>query len=96
MGIQSDIKDALDGDREDLIRVLADHRLYPAVVEHADASDSGLLGKKASPTFRLDATDGESNVLDRQTTLQVVDALGLESEPDCETVREEIEEHPSW
>lgn len=84
------------GDREDLIRTLADHGLYPVVVEHAVASDSGLLGKKAAPTYRLDAYDGESNVIDRQTSLLVMNALGLESETDCKTVPEEIESHPSW
>lgn len=92
MGLQADLKEALDDDREDLIRVLAAHGVRPAVV---DREGSNLLGDDPSPTFRLDAEDGTS-VVDRQTTVRVVDALGLETEADNEAVREDIAEHSAW
>jgi hypothetical protein len=92
MGIQAEIKSAIDGGRDDLIRVLAERRVLPSVVEQ---SGSGLLGK-STPTFSLDPTEEGSGTIDRQTTVQVVNALGLESEDDCESVREEIRDHSSW
>lgn len=94
MGVQADIKDAIERDRDELIRVLADHGLRPAVVE--ESGGSSLLGGSASPTFRLESEAEETGGVDRQTTAHVVDTLGLDSEADCEAVREEIENHPAW
>ena len=89
MGVQADVIAALEGDREDLIRALAEHHLHPVVVDRGGGSN--LLGKKASPTVKLEAQSDASGTVDRQTTVRVVDALGLDSEAACEAVREEIE-----
>lgn len=94
MAVQADLKDAIEDGREELIRALATHRLRPAVVE--GSGGSSLLGKSAAPTFRLEAASDDTGSLDRQTTAHVVDTLGLETEADCEAVREEIENHPAW
>jgi hypothetical protein len=95
MEIQADLKDAIESGRDDLIGVLASHGLLPAVVEGTGSGESSLLGRSSSPTFRLEAR-GSAGGVDRQTTIQVVDALGLDSEADCEAVREEIREHAAW
>lgn len=89
MGVQADVTAALAGDREDLIRVLADHELVPVVVDRGGGSS--LLGKKASPSIKLEPQSDETGTIDRQTTVRVVDALGLDSAEACEAVREEIE-----
>lgn len=94
MGIQADLKDALDGDRDDLIRTLAEHRVTPDVVE--GSTESGLLDREPKPSFRLDAHSDETGSVDRQTTALVADALGLESEADCDAVCQEIESHSAW
>jgi hypothetical protein len=95
MGIQADVKDALASGRSDLVRVLAEYRVVPTVVERSDGG-SNLLGGSASPTFGLESRGEAARTTDRQTTVQVVDMLGLESEEDCERVREEIENHSAW
>jgi hypothetical protein len=94
MPSQTEFTDAIQGGRDELIRTLAKHRILPTVVE--GSGGSGLGGMSRSPTFRLDAADGSTGVADRQTTTRIVDALGVASESDCETVREEIREHPAW
>lgn len=93
MGIQTDLTDAMEHGRDELVRTMAEHGIRPTVVE---SGGSSLLGKSAAPTFRVDAADGPTNVVDRQTTSHIVDTLGLDSEADCERVREEIESHPAW
>lgn len=95
MPLQADIKDALEGDRDDLIAVLAEYHVRPSVLEESGSGGSGLLGK-STPSFRLDSPDGKASALDRQTTTHVVDALELSSEEDCEAVREEIANHDAW
>ena len=95
MGTQADLKHAIESGRGELIRTLATHGLLPAVVESSGSDDSGLLGRSSGPTFRLEAR-GSAGGVDRQTTIQVVDALGLASEADCESVREEIRGHAEW
>lgn len=92
MALQEDIKAALEEGRDDVIRVLAEYRMLPEVV----GSGSGLLGGSSSPTFGLDPQEEGQSSIDRQTTVQVVDALGMDSEDDCEAVREEIRNHPAW
>lgn len=93
MGIQADVKDALEDGRDELVRVLAEYRVVPAVVDRGGGS--GLLGD-SSPTFTLDSQGDEANTIDRQTTVKVVNMLGLESEDDCDEVCEEIESHSAW
>lgn len=94
MGLQADLKDAIDEGRDDLIQVLAEHRIVPTVVERSGGSS--LLGKTTAPIIRLDSADRGTSVVDRQTTAHVVDALGLDSEEDCERVRDEIGTHSAW
>lgn len=94
MAVQADVKAALDGDRDDLIRALAEHRLLPTVVDRGGGSN--LLGKTAAPSVKLDPQGDETGTIDRQTTLRVVDTLGLDSEDACAAAREEIESHDAW
>ncbi|MFD1684196.1 hypothetical protein [Halobellus litoreus] len=92
MVIQDDLKDALDGGRDELVGALAANGVLPTVVEGSGGSD--LLGS-STPNFRFETADGTS-VADRQTRSRVVDALELRSEDDCEAAREEIREHEAW
>lgn len=94
MAVQADIKTALEGDRDDLIRTLAEYRLVPTVVDRGGGSS--LLGKSASPTVKLDPQSDATGTVDRQTTVRVVDALGLDSEDACEAVAEEVRSHDAW
>lgn len=94
MAVQADVKAALDGDRDDLIATLAAHRLLPVVVDRGGGSS--LLGKTTAPTVKLEAQSDETGTVDRQTTVLVVDALGLDSEAACEDAREEIRAHEAW
>jgi hypothetical protein len=94
MASHADFKDAIDTGRDELVRVLAANRVLPTMVEESGGSD--LPGMSTAPTFRLDAEDGPSDVADRQTTVHVVDTLGITSEDDCEAMCEEIRSHPAW
>lgn len=94
MAVQADVKAALDGGRSDLIRVLADYSLLPTVVDRG--TGSSLLGKSTAPTVTLDPQSDDTGTIDRQTTVRVVDALGLDSEAACEAAREEIRAHDAW
>jgi hypothetical protein len=93
MALQEEITEAIENGRDDLIETLARHRALPTVVEHGG---SGLLGESSSPTFGVDPQREDSGALDRQTTTQVVDALGLDSAEDCEDARAAIRDHPAW
>ena len=94
MGVQEDINTALDGGREELIRVLAAHQVQPIPVDQSGGTSLG--GISTAPSFRLDTEDGETAVADRQTRSAVVDTLGIHSEEECEAVREEIADHAAW
>jgi hypothetical protein len=94
MEVQDDVKAALEEDREELIRVLADHRVRPTLDEESGGTSLG--GLSAAPSFRFETEDGEAVVTDRQTRSAVLDALGVHSEEDCESVREEIASHAAW
>lgn len=94
MGVQADVATALEGTREDLVQALAANRLVPVVVERGGGE--GLLGKRKAPTIKLEPRSEETGTVDRQTTVRVVDALGLGDEDACEAVRDEIEGHDAW
>lgn len=94
MGVQEDIKAALEEGREELIRVLADHRVRPTPVDQS--GEISLGGMSTAPSFRFETDDGETAVADRQTRSAVVDALGVHAEADCEAVRDEIASHDAW
>lgn len=94
MAVQADVKAALEGDRDDLIRVLAEYRLLPTVVDRGGGSD--LLGRRASPAVKLDPQSDETGTVDRQTTVRVTDALELHSEEAVEAVAEEVQSHDAW
>lgn len=95
MGIQEELKDALDEGRDDVVRVLAEHRILPEVAEY---ETSDLLGGSTTPDFSFERQQesGSEHVADRQTRRLVVDALGMTSEDDCEGVKDEIRNHDSW
>jgi hypothetical protein len=96
MGIQEELKDAIEQGRDEVVGVLADHQVLPVVVEAAQSSD--LLGGSKTPDFEFErrAGDGSEHVADRQTRRLVVDTLGLTSEADCDAVRDEIRGHDRW
>lgn len=94
MAVQADVRTALDGERDDLIAALATHRLLPTVVDRGGGSS--LLGRSTAPTVRLEPQSDDSGTVDRQTTVRVVDELGLDSEDACEAVSEEIRTHDAW
>jgi hypothetical protein len=93
MAIQTEIKEAADSGREELLRTLASHHVLPTVVEQAESS---LLGESSTPTFRFESEAENTSVADRQTSALAADTLGLSSGDDCESVREEIRAHDAW
>jgi hypothetical protein len=98
MGIQEELKNAIEAGRDEVVGVLADHRVLPVVVEDAQSSD--LLGGSKTPDFEFERRAGDEDkgehVADRQTRRLVVDTLGLTSADDCESVRDEIRDHDRW
>ncbi|PSQ33266.1 hypothetical protein BRD09_01500 [Halobacteriales archaeon SW_10_68_16] len=95
MGIQEDLKDAIEAGREDVVRVLAEHRVLPVTVEY---ESSDLLGGSKTPDFEFQRQyESETgHVADRQTRRLVVDTLGMTSEEECEDVQSEIRNHDDW
>ncbi len=95
MGIQEDLKDAIEAGRDDVVRVLAEHRVLPVTVEY---ETSDLLGGSKTPDFEFQRQEESEteHVADRQTRRLVVDSLGMTSEEECEDVQAEIEAHDSW
>lgn len=93
MAIKRELTDAMAEGREEVVRVLAEHRVLPVVVERQSSS---LLGGSQTPDFSFESGDESDPLTDRQTRTTVVDALGLASEEDCERVREEIRDHDAW
>ncbi|NIW28794.1 MAG: hypothetical protein GWN07_16000 [Actinobacteria bacterium] len=94
MAVQADVTAALEGDREDLVRTLAEYKLLPTVVDRGGGSS--LLGKKASPTVKLEAQSDETGTVDRQTTVRVTDALELYSAEAVEALADEVQSHDAW
>lgn len=95
MAIKQELTDAMEEGREGIVRFLAEHQVLPVVVER---QSSNLLGGSQTPDFAFEAQsdDGTEPLTDRQTRTTIVDELGLDSEEDCETLREEIKAHDSW
>lgn len=94
MSVQEDVRAVLEEDREELIRVLAEHRVRPTIDDQSGGASLG--GLSAAPSFKFETEDGEKAITDRQTRSAVVDALGVRSESDCGDVREEIANHAAW
>lgn len=94
MAVQEEVKSALEEDREELVRVLAEHRVRPTPDDQSGGTSLG--GLSAAPSFRFETEDGGKAITDRQTRSAVLDALGVHSEEDCEDVREEIADHAAW
>ncbi|WP_311170611.1 hypothetical protein [Halobellus ordinarius] len=93
MAVQTEMKEAADSGREDLIRTLAEHRVLPTTIEQ---SGSSLLGESSTSTYRFESEASGESVADRQTSARAADTLGLTSGGDCESVREEIQAHDAW
>lgn len=95
MRIQESLKNAIEEGRDDVVRVLAEHRVVPVTVEY---ETSDLLGGSQTTDFELQRQDDSESehVADRQTRRLVVDTLGMTSEEGCEDVQEEIESHDNW
>lgn len=97
MGVQQDLMDAVEEGRDEVVRVLAAYRVLPETVA-VETSGSNLLGGSRTPDFAFERqSESESeHVADRQTRARIVDALGLQSEDDCDAVRDEIRSHDAW
>jgi hypothetical protein len=95
MGIQEDLKDAIGQGRDEVVRVLAEHRVLPVTTDY---ETSDLLGGSKTPDFSFERQyESETeHVADRQTRRLVVDTLGMTSEEECDDVREEIQSHERW
>jgi len=95
MGIQEDLKDAIEEGRDEVVRVLAEHRVLPVTTDY---ETSDLLGGSKTPDFSFERQyESETeHVADRQTRRLVVDTLGMTSEGECDDVREEIRSHERW
>jgi len=94
MAVQEDVKAALEEDREELIRVLAEHGVRPTLDDQSGGTSLG--GLSAAPSFKFETEEGDAAVTDRQTRSSVLDTLGVHSEADCDDVRAEIANHPAW
>ncbi len=95
MGIQEDLKDAIEQGRDDVVGVLAEHRVLPVTTDY---ETSDLLGGSKTPDFAFERhQESETeHVADRQTRRLVVDTLGMTSEEECDDVRAEIRDHDRW
>ena len=95
MGLKQNLVDAMEQNRDEVVRVLAEHQVLPVVVER---KSSNLLGGSQTPDFSFERAtdDGHDSLTDRQTRTMVVDTLQLRTADECEDLREEIRNHPSW
>ncbi len=95
MRIQESLKDAIEEGRDEVVRVLAEHRVVPVTVEY---ETSDLLGGSKTPDFELQRQDDSESehVADRQTRRLVVDTLGMTSGEECDDVQAEIRSHDDW
>jgi hypothetical protein len=98
MAIQEDLTNAIEQGRDEVVGVLADHRVLPVVVDDPERRSSNLLGQSSALRISLERQEGEESehAADRQTRQRVVDTLGITSEAECEDVRAEIRSHESW
>ncbi|MDZ7702385.1 MAG: hypothetical protein U5J98_10175 [Halobacteriales archaeon] len=94
MAVQADVTAALDGDRDELVRVLAEYKLLPTVVDRGGGSS--LLGRRSSPAIKLEAQSEDTGTVDRQTTVRVTDALELYSAEAVDELAEELQSHDAW
>jgi len=93
MVVQSELREAMEAGREDLIEVLAQYRAVPRVDE--DVEVSGLLGGRTNTEFKL-AEPGDVESTDRQTRQEVLEVLGVSAAEDLPPVQEAIETHDAW
>lgn len=94
MAVQADVKAALEGDRDDLVRVLAEYKLLPTVVDRGGGSS--LLGRRSSPAIKLEPQAEDSGTVDRQTTVRVTDELELYSAEAVAALADEVQAHDAW
>ena len=94
MAVQADVVAALEGDRADLVRTLAEYKLLPTVVDRGGSSS--LLGRRSSPAIKLEAQSEDTGTVDRQTTVRVTDALELYSAEAVEELADEVRAHDAW
>lgn len=100
MGLHSELRDALEEDRSEIVRVLAEHRVLPEQVDEDEGVETASLlgGGKEVLDFQLVPDEGtaEDHNVDRQTRKLVVEDLGIDSAENCESVQEEIRSHENW
>lgn len=97
MGLHSDVREAVNESRDELIGVLASYNTIP--VEDEEVETANLLGGDTAPDFEFERQDGaadEEHTLDRQTRKLAVEKLGIDSLDDCEAVQDEIRNHADY
>lgn len=83
-----------DLERADLIRLCAEHRLVPKQNpwrEDEDGNSECRFERRGG--YRVGSA---TPVFSDATRRAIVEQLGIDSECECERLREEIQEHPKW
>lgn len=101
MGVHSELRDAIENSRADVIATLAKHKVLPVEVDETSGQETAnLLGSSRKPEFQFEHYDEDAgeddHVLDRQTRKLALDKIGVETVDDCEDVIEEIKNHDDW
>jgi hypothetical protein len=101
MGLHSELRDAVENERDDVVRVLASYQAVPVEVDDSEVETANLLGGGSeTPDFELEKRGVEESeddhLVDRQTRKLVVEALGVDSAESCADVQDELENHEDW
>lgn len=81
-------------DRDDLIRIFAAYKVVP---KRNPMAGSGVAKSEYVLERRGDHKPGGKNhAVGAKTRTSLIQKLGVESDTDCERVREEIKNHPKW
>jgi len=98
MAIATELKQALDENRDELVRVMAAYKVIPVESEAEQETATGLLsGGGETHDFNLEQWgDIDTKLADRQSRKLIVEQLGVNTAEDCAAVQEEIQNHEAW
>jgi hypothetical protein len=98
MAIATELRQALDESRDELVRVMASYKVVPVESEAEQETATGLLGGGGEThDFNLEQWgDIDTKLADRQTRKLIVEKLGVDTAEDCQAVQDEIENHEDW
>jgi len=99
MGVQTELREAVENDRDDVIRAMAAYKVIPVENEAQRVETASLLGGGGgdAPDFALEQQlDGASKIQDRHTRKLVMEAIGVETAEDRDAAEKEIRDHPDW